>query len=144
MGHLGKRRVCSESHGKERAGEENLLFIAFLSRVPGMPLKEPRGPQEIIDRTFDCEYEHGFSSWKPILQNSHLLNSGSSECVCVPWHIRTGCRLPTLYLPASEECSFPTRGVQFSCVLGGSLQALKSLPSILCGTFGHVITVGHN
>lgn len=54
VGHPGERRVCSENHGKERAGGENLLFIVFLCRIPGMSLKEPQEPQEIIGKTFDC------------------------------------------------------------------------------------------
>lgn len=54
VGHPGERRVCSENHGKERAGGENLLFIVFLCRIPGMSLKEAQEPQEIIGKTFDC------------------------------------------------------------------------------------------
>lgn len=30
------------------------MFIVFLCRMPGMSLKEPQEPQEIMGKTFDC------------------------------------------------------------------------------------------
>lgn len=136
VGRPRERRVCPENHGKERAGKESLLFIVFLCRMPGMSLKEPQEPQEIIGKTFDCEYKHGFF----LLETCFTKQSLNCTLGPMSMFVLQGTEAQGAECPPCI-CS-RMRSPVFLCTDEGSrLHVLKSPCSSLCRTLNNVINV---